>query len=101
MTEEEEEEEDKKVKITWINGKACMDLNTEIVPPKQKDSVDNPFTFGWLKEIRRRESKSQNFNDELNKYFNFPGFSNIEWRVFKLDEFGNIEEIKKDDEDDN
>ena len=100
MTEEEKEEE---TKITWIDGIACYDLPQKPVIrrkiPGQKRPVNHPFNFGWLQEQRTRKFMPD-MMDDLKNFFNFPSFSNSEWKLFKIDENGKMTEVKKEEEED-
>lgn len=97
--------ENEKVKIIWVDGMPCIEVppNT-IMEKRQKSSVEHPFGFGQLQELKQGDFMP-NLLKELDKVFtsniNIPIFP-ANWKIFSIDQWDSIKELKKEDkEDDN
>ena len=97
MTEKEKE----KVKIIWVDGIPCMDLpHGSIISKRQKSSVELPhFRFGQL-QIQKESEHMKDIHRELSKLFNTPFFP-ATWKIYKIDQWGSVKELKDEDKDDN
>jgi len=100
-----EEKEEDKIKIIWIDGIACIELppNT-IMKKRQSKSVKIPFRFGQLQKERKIDFMPEVIK-ELDKVFNSglnTPFFPATWKVFEINQWGEIKELKDEDkEDDN
>lgn len=102
---ENEKQEKEKVKIIWVDGIPCIELPPgSIISKRQKRSVGIPqFRFGQLQQLKERDHMS-NMVKELDKVFNsstnIPFFP-ASWKIYRIDQWGGIKELKDEDKDDN
>ena len=100
----EDEEKKKNIKIIWVDGIACIELPPNTIMKKgQKNSVEIPhFRFGQLQQQKERDYMSKMVK-ELDKIFNSKTntpFFPATWKIFGVNQWGGIKEIKKEDEED-
>ena len=97
------EDEKEKLKIIWVDGIPCIDLPpNSIIQKRQNNSVNHPFTFGYLQEQRKKEFMPDMIK-ELDKIFKSnisTPFFPANWKIYEIDEWGGIKELKKEDEED-
>ena len=104
MSEDEEKWLKEKVKIIWVDGEALMELPpNSIIKKRQRKPVEIPhFKFGQLQQQKQREHMKEMVK-ELDNIFssniNTPFFP-ANWKIFEIDQWGGIKEIKKEDEED-
>ena len=96
MTEEKKE----KVKIIWVDGIPCIELPpNSIMKKRQKSSVEIPFfRFGQLQQQKQNNHMSE-IHKELQGIFSTPFFP-ANWRIYELDQWGGVRELKDEDEED-
>ena len=97
-------EDEEKLKIIWVDGIPCIELPEGSIMEEKTTRQDNSvviphFRFGQLQQQKEREHMSEMMK-ELDKIFtsniNTPFFP-ATWRIFEIDQWGGIKEIKKED----